>query len=407
MAGPWSYSKVPRLTRGARPLSPIRNLTARVRHRCHDGPVSTTVDRAQVLAYRIARQGLHRTTTPVDDLEIVDLGVQDTPPGSSRLALGVRTEADVDDHNLVRAWTLRASPFLHHADDLPKFAAALWPHSERDALSKVAWQRSVMDKSGITPTQAIRYTAEAMRECITKPTVKGVASTAVSKIVPKALVSFCRGCQAEHVFESLFRLAALPGGLRLDLDQSPPLLVPIENWPGIPEEQHGTDDLIRLFLTFVGPASYGDVAMWLSTTQTEVKQVWPQDGLVEVDVEGRTTWIPESEIDLLLDPPEPPRALLVPTSDPFLQERNKLFLLPDKAHHKTMWPVIGQPGAVLVDGDVAGIWRTKASGKKKLQVTITEFTPIEPDVRESLTAEAERIGALRGVQETVVSVSSG
>ncbi|MCE7007163.1 winged helix DNA-binding domain-containing protein [Kibdelosporangium philippinense] len=369
--------------------------------------MSTTVDRAQVLAYRIARQGLptqnqHRSSTPVDDLDIVDLGVQDTPPGSSRLALGVRTDADVDAHNLVRAWTLRASPFLHHAEDLPKFAAALWPHSERDALGKVAWQRSVMQKSGITATQAIRYTAEAMQECITSPTVKGVASTAVSKVVPKALVSYCRGCQAEHVFESLFRLAALPGGLRLDLDQSPPLLVPIENWPGIPEEQHGTDDLITLFLTFVGPASYGDVAAWLTTTQTEIKEVWPAQGLVEVDIDGRKAWIPESEMDLLLDPPEPPRALLVPTSDPFLQDRNKLFLVPDKAHHKTLWPVIGQPGAVLVDGDIVGIWRTKAT-RKKLEVKITEFMPIPPDAQGDVEAEAGRIAALRGIQESVVS----
>lgn len=324
-----------------------------------------------MLAYRIARQGLpgrsrDRTPTPVDDLDVVDLGVQDTPPGSARLALGVRTDADVDDHNLVRAWTLRASPFLHHAEDLPKFAAALWPHSERDALGKVAWQRSVMQKSGITATQAIRYTAEAMQECVTGPTVKGAASAAVSKIVPKALVSYCRGCQAEHVFESLFRLAALPGGFRLDLDRSPPLLVPIENWPGIPEEQAGTDELIMLYLTFAGPASIGDVAAWLTTTQSEVKQVWPGEGLVEVDVDGRAAWLPESELDLLLDPPEPPRALLLPTSDPFLQERNKLMLVPDKTHHKAMWPAIGQPGAVLVDGDVAGIWRTKASGRKKI-----------------------------------------
>ncbi|MBP2319924.1 hypothetical protein JOF56_000309 [Kibdelosporangium banguiense] len=359
----------------------------------------TSVDRAQVLAYRIARQGLHRTNTPPGELDVVDLGIQDTPPGAARLALGVRTDASLTDHGLVRAWTLRASPFLHHPQDLPKLAAALWPHSERDALGKVAWQRSVMQKSGITATQALRYTAEAMRECITSPTVKGVASAAVSKVVPKALVSFCRGCQAEHVFESLFRLAALPGGLRLDLDQSPPLLVPIDDWPGIPGEQAGADELIRTYLRFVGPASIGDVAAWLTTTQTEVKQIWPA-GLAEVDVDGRATWLPESEIDLLLDPPEPPRALLLPTSDPFLQDRNKPFVLPDKAYHKVMWPVIGQPGAVLVDGDVAGVWRTRASGRKKLEIRITEFTPIEQDARTVLAQEADRIGELRGVEQT-------
>ncbi|MET0236293.1 MAG: crosslink repair DNA glycosylase YcaQ family protein [Kibdelosporangium sp.] len=360
--------------------------------------MTQSVDRGQVLAYRIARQGLHGSATAPGELDVADLGIQDTPPGAARLALGMRTDAGLDDHGLVRAWTIRASPFLHHPQDLPRLAAALWPHSERDALGKVAWQRSVMQKSGITATQALRYTAEAMRECITSPTVKGVASAAVSELVPKALVSYCRGCQAEHVFESLFRLAALPGGLRLDLDQSPPLLVPIEDWPGIPEEQEGTAELIETYLRFVGPASFGDVAAWLTTTQAEVKEVWPQ-GLVEVDVDGRRAWLPESEMDLLLDPPEPPLALLLPTSDPFLQERNKTLLVPDKADHKTMWPMIGQPGAVLVDGDVAGVWRTKASGRRKLEIRITEFAPIGPDARTALADVAGRVAAIRGIEQ--------
>ncbi|MEV4318883.1 winged helix DNA-binding domain-containing protein [Actinocrispum sp. NPDC049592] len=367
--------------------------------------MTATVDREQVLAYRIARQGLHRGRTPVDDLEVLAIGVQDTPVGSARQSFAVRTEADVDDHTLVRAWTLRASPFLHHPEDLPRMAAALWPHSERDALGKVAWQRSVMQKSGITATEALRATAQAFRKVIKKPTVKGAASTAVSKAVPKALVSYCRGCDAEHVFESLFRLAALPAGLRLDLDSSPPVLVPIKNWPGIPEEQEGTDELITEFLRFVGPAGVGDVAAWLTTTQTEIKQVWPAAGLTEVDVDGRRSWLPESEMDLLLDPPEPPRALLLSTSDPFLQERNKLLLVPDKARHKEMWPVIGQPGAVLIDGDVAGIWRTKATGKKKLEIKVTEFTPIDPGARKALEPEAQRVADLRGIAEAVLTFS--
>jgi hypothetical protein len=134
-----------------------KNLTAGVRYRCQDG--SMKVDRLQVLAYRIARQQLHGTKLPVDELDVLDLGVQDTPLGSSRHSFALRTDADVDDHSLVRAWTFRASPVLHRAADLPRVAAALWPHSERDALGKVAWQRSVMQKTGITATEALRYTA--------------------------------------------------------------------------------------------------------------------------------------------------------------------------------------------------------------------------------------------------------
>jgi hypothetical protein len=368
--------------------------------RCEDLDVAIRVDREQVLAYRVARQGLHRTTTPVDDLDVVNLGVQDTPLASARQSFGARTDASVDDHSLVRVWGLRASPYLHHAPDLPKLAAALWPHSERDALGKVGWQRSVMRKTGITATEALRHTAEAFREVITGPMVKGAASAAVSKVVPKALTSHCRPCKSVHVFESLFRLAALPAGIRLELDTSPPVLVPVGNWPGIPVEQTGTAELIRLYLTFVGPASQADVAAWLTTTQGEVKEVWPT-GLAEVDVDGRTAWLPESEVDLLRNPPEPPRVRLLPTSDPFLQERNRPMLVPDKTRHKEMWPVIGQPGAVLVDGDVAGIWRPKAT-RKRLDLRITQFVAIPKDVHRELRAEATRLGELRGIPETTV-----
>lgn len=366
--------------------------------------MSKSVDREQVLAYRIARQGLHRTNTPVNELDVVDLGVQDTPPGAYRLAFGARTEADVDDHDLVRAWSLRASPYLHRAEDLPRVAAAIWPRTEREALGKFAWQKDVMENAGMTTVEAIRHAAEAMRDVITEPMVKGVASTAVSKVVPKALTGFCRGCNAVHIFESLFRLGALPAGLRLDLTASPPLLIPIENWPGIPEQQVGAEDLVTEYLRFVGPASIGDVAAWFTTTQKEIKEIWPA-GLAEVDVDGRAAWLPESEMDLLLDPPEPPQARLVPPSDLFLQDRNRAMLVPDKARQKEMWPVIGPPGAVLVDGDVAGLWRTKASGKKKLEIRVTEFVPIEPDARAEVEAEARRVGDLRGVAETQVSFS--
>lgn len=333
------------------------------------------VDRERVLAYRMARQGLHRTNTPVDDLDVVNLGVQDTPLGSARQSFSARTDASADDHSLVRVWGLRLSPYFHRAADLPDLAAALW-------------------------LEELRPLAEVFRDVITDPMVKGAASTAVTKVVPRAMVKYCRGCQVEHIYESMFRRATLPAGLRLDLDSSPPVLVPIDDWPGLPAERAGTDELVRRYLTFVGPASHGDVAGWLSTTQREVRAVWPK-GLVEVDVDGRTTWLPESEVDLLENPPEPPRVRLLPTSDPFLQEHNRLMLVPDTTRHKEMWPVLGQPGAVLVDGDVAGIWRPRAT-KKRLELRITQFLPIPRDVHKELTAEATRLGELRGIPETTV-----
>ena len=56
--------------------------------------------------------------------------------------------------------------------------------------------------------------------------------------------------------------------------------------------------------------------------------------------------------------------------------------------------MLGHPGAVLVDGEVVGAWRTKASGQK-LTVTVEPFEPIAPARRREAEVEAERIAACR------------
>jgi hypothetical protein len=55
--------------------------------------VVVEVDRAQVLAYRIAAQGLderRNSSVGVGELEVLDLGVQDSSAGSVKLALAAR-----------------------------------------------------------------------------------------------------------------------------------------------------------------------------------------------------------------------------------------------------------------------------------------------------------------------------
>lgn len=54
--------------------------------------MAVDVDRGQVLAYRVAAHELERAAGPPCELAVLDLGVQDTPYGSARLALAARTE---------------------------------------------------------------------------------------------------------------------------------------------------------------------------------------------------------------------------------------------------------------------------------------------------------------------------
>lgn len=114
------------------------------------------------------------------------------------------------------------------------------------------------------------------------------------------------------------RLAALPAGLRLEAGTSPPVLVPIDGWPGVPGRHEGGGALVHAYLRVHGPATPRDAAAYLQTTRRVVKTGWPQ-GLVEVRIDGvgarpRRAWLPEDLLDGLLTAPLPDLVRLLPRS---------------------------------------------------------------------------------------------
>jgi hypothetical protein len=54
--------------------------------------------------------------------------------------------------------------------------------------------------------------------------------------------------------------------------------------------------------------------------------------------------------------------------------------------------VLGRPGAVLVDGDLAGLWRPRKAGPK-LRIQLELWSPVP---RKRLEPEGERLAAFRG-----------
>lgn len=355
--------------------------------------------REQVVAYRVGAHGLLRNTASVTKLAVLDIGVQDSAE-SAALALDARLPETPPqdfagpDRPLALAWTLRGAPHLHRRGDLDRIAAALWPLSDADALFRLDASSS-MKKAGLRGLSGFATSVEALRKIVTAPMGKGAVSTALTAATPDAMHRYCRGCKATHVFEMPLRMGTLPAGIELEPDTAPPVLVPrahaaLPDGPDISALQW----LARGYLALLGPGTEADVADYLGMRRAELVENWP-DGLEQVSVEGREAWLPAERVATVRRARPPRVTRLLAAFDPYLQARDRALLVPDSSLHKVLWPILGRPGVLLVDGEVLGIWRPKRS-KARLEITVTAFAPLPPAVRRDVATEAERIAAVRG-----------
>lgn len=366
------------------------------------------VDRRQVLAYRVTAHGLHRDTSGDQArLRVFDLGVQHAHPDSARLAVAARVRGSVADlleqEELAIVWSFRGAPHLLRRADLATIADELWPWSEADAAARLTEWRE-LKKAGDGAVDAFTRVAVAMREVVTGPIPKGEVSAGVSARLPDEYGYQCRSCQAHHVYGGIFQQAGIFAGVRLLPGRSPTTLLPVDDrWP-VPTESAGARRLMLSYLGLHGPATVTEAAAYLGTTRTQARPVWPED-LVEVRFDGRTTYLPADQVDALRDSPDPDLVRLLPPLDPYLQARDREVIVPDKAHRKDLWRILGNPGAVLAGGEIVGTWRAKST-TKKTTITVSPFAKLGKATTAAIDEEAATIADLRGTAEVVVSYES-
>jgi hypothetical protein len=367
------------------------------------------ISRQQVLAYRVQAQGLHRETTSAERLPVLDIGVQDFTSGElARLAMDARLakppppDAFGPDRPLALVWSLRGAPYVHRRAELDSLAGALYPLSEQDAAGRLNETGPSVARAGIPALEQYAIAVDAMRASVRAATGKGAASTAVTRRIPTAMWRDCRACKAQHISDSAMRTSSLAAGLELQPGTAPPVL---QRRRGARLPKGPDLDALRAlvlgYLRLLGPATPVEAAGYLGARRADLMAAWPED-LAEVRVDGRRAWLPSSCADALGAPRDPEVVRLLGAFDPFLQARDRDLVVPDKAMQKTLWPVIGRPGALLVDGEVVGTWRTRASGKK-LAVEVDAVVPLPPSVWHAIDAEAERLAQVRGASEVTVN----
>lgn len=326
-----------------------------------------------VLAFRALRHGFG-ATPPHDAL--LTLGVQDTPVGSAALALSAR---GLTDRGTTMVWSFRGAPHRQRTADLKRLAAALWPRSDADAYSRLTSLGSSLKKAGRSGVEAFALTAAAVAGHVRDGMPKGELSAAVTKAIPGEYSSWCRGCGATHVHDGLFRLAAFPGGARLDAS-TPMTFGRIPRWSP-PSEPKGTLALLQAYADVHGPCTAKDAAAYLGTAPSAIRDLWAD--VAQPEPSG--------------DPGHFTR-LLAP-HDPYLQMRDRDLLVPDPKHRKALWAILAGPGAVVVDSEVVGTWRAK-TGKKALAITVTPWRRFR---RDGIEEEAARVAHVRGAPGVTVT----
>lgn len=374
------------------------------------------MEREEALARRISAQQLDRppaTDRPLTDAAVFDLGVQDTGRDGASWALSNRgvplaSSRDLEGSpDVALAWTLRSSPHYYRRTDLPDVLVATSPMSDLDATKRIFGPDKPWREAGIGPRDGLTEVAVQLRAVVTEPSSKGDVSTRLSARLSEPYLRDCASCDARHSWEVPFRLGALYAGLELEPGTSPPVLRRIPRWPrrrwGPAADPFAAPErlqVIRGYLRLLGPATAKDVATFLDAPVAEVRSHWPADA-VEVDLAGSPAWLlpgpaaaaSSTELVRLLGP-----------FDLLLQGRDRDVLVPDRSRHKTLWPTIGRPGAVLVGTDVVGSWRPKASGRR-LTLNLDLWRSLTGAQRALVDDEAERLAAHRQVTLTAVSVA--
>lgn len=360
------------------------------------------LDRAQALAYRAWAQHLHG---PADaaDLDVLTVGLQDTPGGSAALALRQRTATaeSLDRPDLVLALTMRGSPHLHRRADLPRLRAALRPHDNETLRAYLGGYGDTLIASGADGPALLAEVARELRSAFPGETAsKGELSGAVTPRTPEVARPWCAGCGVHHVADGLFRLATLYAGLELVPGEGRRLRFRVGPDPaGEPADEQALRELLLATVRVAGPLTLSDLVQWLDTRSVTappdwLKPAWTDltDELVEVDVDGTT--LHADPAVLTGDAPAPPPVLLLPPRDTYLLGHRPL-LVPDRALAKELWRPVGSPGVLVVDGEPAGSWRARASGKT-LTLTVAPHRKLTAKHRKALDPQAAVVAEARG-----------
>lgn len=289
------------------------------------------LSRAQILRFRRRVAGLdQRSPFSAKALRLAAwCGLQDSMPRAALLSLHARvrgvTGATWTHPSLVQLWGPRFSAYVVAAKDLPVFSLGRFP--DREAAQRRA-----------------RDTAARLHACL------------AGRRLP-----FGQAGREMGVPHNSLRYAAQTGTVLVHWDGARQPLVWTVPAPDVTPGDARLE-LARRFLHVFGPTTEAAFARWAGIGRPEAGRAFEalRTSLVEVRTPVGDAWIPVADEPALRardDLPAPAR--LLPSGDTFFLAwgRERALLVPDASQRARLWTSRVWPGAVLVNGEIAGTWR--------------------------------------------------
>ena len=137
-----------------------------------------------------------------------------------------------------------------------------------------------------------------------------------------------------------------------------------------------------------GPATAPSFARWAGMRPAEVRTAFEAlaDELTPVHTPIGDAWILASDEARFLAQPGPPAlARLLPSGDAYflLWGADRTLLVPEAKRRAALWTTRVWPGALLVGGEIVGVWRRSAA-----DVSIETWRRLSSKERDAVEAEA-------------------
>ena len=161
--------------------------------------------------------------------------------------------------------------------------------------------------------------------------------------------------------------------------------------------------LVRKYLHCYGPSTPSHMAAWLGCTPRQARRMWDTvaDELESAKILGKKAFFLASDRQALESPAPLKRNLvLIDAHDPFLDQRDRQILQPEKSFHRRIWRTVANPGAILYLGEIIGIWNAKKQ-KNGLDFVIELWKipdhsgETEASLERKLSQQAEAYAAFR------------